>query len=272
MTASSATSDKRAGFSLALPVSLAGSAGALVRLVLTLAAVAIVWEGAVVLLGIKPYYLPRLSVVFQVMAATPRAYVDGFLRTAAETLIGFAAASLFGVVIGIVFFRVRALREMIFPIFIVSQTIPVIAFGALVVLWFGNTLLAKAVISFYLTFFPVTVNTLLGLESVDPKQEALLRSFGASNAQLLRRLQFPTALPQIFVALRLGASLSLIGAIVGEWFGDTTGLGVLLLQAMFNENVVGMWAALLASALLGTLLYALVAAAERVVVFWGAEI
>ena len=81
--------------------------------------------------------------------------------------------------IGIAFFRVRALREMIFPIFIVSQTIPVIAFGALVVLWFGNTLLAKAVIAFYLTFFPVTVNTLLGLETVDPQA-------GGADAQLRR--------------------------------------------------------------------------------------
>jgi len=177
----------------------------------------------------------------------------------------------FGLLTGIAFFRVRALREMIFPIFVVSQTIPVIAFGALVVLWFGNTLLAKAVIAFYLTFFPVTVNTLLGLETVDPKQVALMRSFGASNGQLMLRLQLPTALPQIFVALRLASSLSLVGAIVGEWFGDTTGLGVLLLQAMFTENVVGIWGALLAAALLGTGFYAVVAAAERRLVFWSAQ-
>jgi NitT/TauT family transport system permease protein len=127
------------------------------------------------------------------------------------------------------------------------------------------------VISFYLTFFPVTVNTLLGLNSVDPRQVALMRSFGATRTQILTRLQLPTALPQIFVALRLGSSLSLVGAIVGEWFGDTTGLGVLLLQAMFNENVVGIWAALLVSAFLGTTFYAAVAALERIIVFWGAE-
>lgn len=248
-----------------------GRVGGLLRLVLGLATVAVAWEGLVVLLGIKPYYLPRLSVILQAMQATPKAYVDGLLRTAAETLIGFAAGGAFGIAIGIVFFRVRVLRDMLFPIFIVSQTIPVIAFGALVVMWFGNTLFAKAVIAFYLTFFPVTVNTLLGLQSVDPRQEALMRSFGATNSQLLWRLQLPAALPQIFVALRLASSLGLVGAIVGEWFGDTTGLGVLLLQAMFNENVVGIWAALLTSALLGTSFYAAVAAAERKIVFWGAE-
>jgi NitT/TauT family transport system permease protein len=242
------------------------------RLLLGLVSAAVIWESSVRLLAISPYYLPRLSAILAAMAATPRAYLDGFVRTLAETLIGFAAGAGFGVLIGIAFFRLRALREMVFPIFVVSQTIPVIAFGALVVLWFGNTLLAKAVIAFYLTFFPVTVNTLLGLESVDPRQVALMKSFGASHRQLLLRLQLPTALPHLFVALRLASSLSLVGAIVGEWFGDTTGLGVLLLQAMYSENVVAIWGALLAAALLGTGFYAVVAAAERRLVFWSAQL
>jgi len=252
-------------------IRLPGSLRKLIRLLLGLAVAALIWESTVLLLGIRPYYLPRVSTILMAIAATPRAYVDGFLRTLAETLIGLVAGGAFGVFTGVAFFRVRALREMIFPIFVVSQTIPVIAFGALVVLWFGNTLLAKAVIAFYLTFFPVTVNTLLGLETVDPKQVALMRSFGASNRQLLMRLQLPTALPQIFVALRLAASLSLVGAIVGEWFGDTTGLGVFLLEAVSTENVVAIWAALLAAALLGTGFYALIAAIERRLVFWSAE-
>lgn len=228
-------------------------------------------EGAIVLFGVKPYYVPRPSHVLNAILATPQPYVQGFLRTLTETLMGFVSGALFGIAIAIVFFRARLLRELIFPVFVVSQTIPVIAFGALVVLWFGNTLFAKAAISFYLTFFPVTVNTLLGLESVDPRQEALMRSFGASRFQLLTRLQLPAALPQMFVALRLASALSLVGAIVGEWFGDTVGLGVLLLQGMYNENIVAIWAALFMCALLGTGFYAVVAMAERAFVFWGAE-
>ena len=102
----------------------------LLRLLLGLAIAAVIWEGAVRLFGIRPYYLPRLSTILMAIAATPRAYVDGFLRTLAETLIGFAAGGAFGVFTGIAFFRMRALREMVFPIFVVSQTIPVIAFGA----------------------------------------------------------------------------------------------------------------------------------------------
>lgn len=248
-----------------------GAAAALGRLLLGLAVAGLAWEGAVVLLGIRPATVPRLSAILAAVAATPGAYFYGILRTLAETLIGFAAGAAVGVLNGVAFFRWPLLRDMLFPIFVVSQTIPVIAFGALVVLWFGNTLLAKAVIAFYLTFFPVTVNTLLGLQSVDPAQVALLRSFGAGARSLMLRLQLPAALPQMFVAFRLGASLSLVGAIVGEWFGDTTGLGVLLLQAMYAENVTGLWAAILCSAVLGTGLYAAVAGAERLLVFWGAE-
>jgi NitT/TauT family transport system permease protein len=229
------------------------------------------WEALVLLFGLKPHQVPRLSLVLQALAATPQPYVDGFLRTLAEALLGFAAGAVFGVAVGIAFFRMRVLRDMVFPIFVISQTIPVIAFGALIVLWFGNTLLAKAVIAFYVTFFPVTVNTLVGLNAIDPRQTALMRSFGAGSHQLLWRLQFPSALPQIFVALRLAAALSLVGAIVGEWFGDTVGLGVLLLQAMFNENPVGLWAALLCCALQGTLFYGCIAWLEQRIVFWGAE-
>jgi NitT/TauT family transport system permease protein len=231
----------------------------------------LLWEGAVLLFSIRQSTLPRLTEVLAAIAVTPGAYWNSLLRTALETLLGFAAGTIVGILNGLIFFRVPILRDMLLPIFVVSQTIPVIAFGALVVMWFGNTILAKAVIAFYLTFFPVTVNALLGLNSVDPRQVALLSSFGATGRQILFRLQLPMALPKIFVALRLGASLSLVGAIVGEWFGDTTGVGVLLLQAMYNENVVAVWAAILCAALLGTSFYALVAFAERRIVFWGAE-
>ena len=232
----------------------------------------IAWEAIVVLFGVNPYYLPRLSTILQSIVAVPDAYIAGFLRTLSETLLGFTFGVIVGVFNGVIFHRSRLLKELVFPIFIISQTIPVIAFGAVVVLWFGNTILAKALIAFYLTFFPVTVNTLNGLESVDSRQVDLLRSFGASRMKLLFQLQLPAALPQIFVALRLACTLSLLGAIAGEWFGDTIGLGVLLLQAMYNENVVALWATILVSGLLGTSFYGLVAWAEHKIVFWKAEL
>ncbi len=254
-----------------IPASLRAPLWRAVRGLFWLVLVLAIAEAIIIAFGVPSYYVPRPSVVLMAIVATPQPYIQGFLRTATEALLGFFSGALFGVGIGVLFYRSRALRELVFPIFIVSQTIPVIAFGALVVLWFGNTLLAKAAIAFYLTFFPVTVNTLVGLEAVDPRQDALMRSFGASRFKILTHLHLPAALPQIFVALRLASALALVGAIVGEWFGDTAGLGVLLLQGMYNENVVAIWAAIAVCALLGTSFYGVVSAVERWLVFWGAE-
>ncbi len=239
--------------------------------VLPVLALAALWQGGVVLLHVPPAYLPSLGAVLGQIAAQPVAYASAFGHTLLETVIGFAAGGVVGVGAGVAFAELRLLRELLFPLMVVSQTIPVIAFGAIVVLWFGNGLAAKAVIAFYLTFFPAVVNTLIGVQAADPAQRALLRSFGAGRWQVLRKLALPAALPQIFVALRLGASLSLVGAVVGEWFGDTNGLGTLLLSAMFNEQVPGLWAAIFVSAVLGVLCTGAVVLAERLVVFWRVE-
>jgi NitT/TauT family transport system permease protein len=240
-------------------------------LLLSALILALLWEGATRVFKISPFYLPPLSVVIETIAEYTGDFLAAALRTLTETLIGYVAGILVGVASGALFFQLRLLRELFFPLFIVSQTIPVIAFGAIIVMVFGNTLAAKAIIAFYLTFFPVTVNTLAGLSTVKHDQVAVLRSFGASGPQLFWKLRLPAALPQIFVALRLASTLALIGAIVGEWFGDTVGLGVTLLNAMSNENVPVLWAAILCSALVGSGLYGLVAAIERAVVFWKEE-
>ena len=241
-------------------------------IVLSVVILAVLWEGATRLFKVSPFYLPPLSAVIDTLAANPRDFLAAALRTLSETVIGYVAGILVGVASGAMFFQLRLLRELFFPLFIISQTIPVIAFGAIIVMVFGNTLAAKAIIAFYLTFFPVTVNTLAGLSAVKDDQVAVLRSFGASGPQLFWRLRLPAALPQIFVALRLASTLALIGAIVGEWFGDTVGLGVTLLNAMSNENVPVLWATILCSAIVGSGLYGLVAAIERAVVFWKEEL
>lgn len=249
-----------------------GERGASLRMVVTVLILAMAWEALVRAFAVPAYYLPPLSAVLSVLWSDPAPFVAGILRTGLETLLGFAAGAAFGLASGIVFAHVRIIERMFFPFFVLSQSVPVIAFGALIVIWFGNGILAKVAIAFYLTFFPVTVSTVRGLASVDPQQIALLRSFGARGLKLFVSLRFPTALPLIFVSLRLGISLSLIGAIVGEWFGDTVGLGVLLLQAMFNEQMPRLWAAILLAAVLGSCLYLCVTAVERRIVWWREEL
>jgi NitT/TauT family transport system permease protein len=245
---------------------------ALLRLVLPLLLLAALWEGAVALLHISPFYLPPLRQVLGAIHALWPAYAQAFMVTLGEAVVGFVAGALVGVASAAAFHHARWLRDMLFPLFIASQTVPVIAFGAIVVLWFGNTLMAKAAIAFYLTFFPVTVNALAGMEAVDPRQVALLRSFGASRRDIWWKLLLPSALPRIFTALRLSAGLALAGAIVGEWFGASIGVGAMLLAALFNEQVVAMWAAILAAAAVGGTIFGVVALVEARLVFWRDEL
>ncbi len=177
----------------------------LIRLLVGLAIAAMIWEGAVLLFGIRPYYLPRLSTILTAMAATPRAYVDGFLRTLAETLIGFASGGAFGVLMGVAFFpRPRAARDDLSDFRGVADYSGHRlrrAGGAVVRQHTARRRRSSRSTS---TFFPVTVNTLLGLETVDPRQVDLMRSFGASIAsscfvysfrQHCRRSSWRCALP-----------------------------------------------------------------------------
>jgi NitT/TauT family transport system permease protein len=238
----------------------------------TLAVCLVVWELLARGIGTSAAILPPISAIALDAAANHEALLRGVLRTLSETALGFVAGALFGFCAGAVFAESRPLERLLFPVFIVSQTIPVVAFGALVVIWFGNGILSKVVIAFYLTFFPVTVNTHRGLLAVDPQHINLLRSFGASRWKLFWVLRFPSALPSIAAALLLGVSLSLVGAIVGEWFGDTVGLGILLVQAMYAENMPRLWAIVFACGILGATLYWALAAVQRRFVWWGSEV
>ena len=231
----------------------------------------VAWLLAVPMFKIEPRYLPTLQDVIADGVSVWRDLVAGFMRTLLETLIGFLLGAALGIAFGILFAYVRIVERAFFPIFVALQTVPVIAFGAIVVIWFGNTILSKIVIALYLTFFPVAVNTLRGLQSVDPQRLALMRSFGARGAQLFFKLALPTALPTIMVGLRLGVSLGLAGAIVGEWFGDTVGIGVMLLQSLYFEQVPRMWVLIIASGLLGTALYGALSLLERRFVWWRPE-
>jgi NitT/TauT family transport system permease protein len=239
--------------------------------VITVLVLAGLWEALPPLFKISPYYFPPLSDVLA-EGWRVRAFLGrSILRTFLETLLGFGAGTLFGIACGVAFALSRPLERALFPLFVVSQTIPVVAFGAIVIIWFGNTILAKVVIAFYLTFFPVTVNTHAGILACDPQKIQLMRVFGASAMETFWKLRFPSALPTIAVSLRLGISLSLIGAIVGEWFGDTVGLGVMLIQAMYTEAVPRLWLIILTCGVLGSALYGGISLIERRLIWWRSD-
>lgn len=230
--------------------------------------VALAWLVLVPLFRVEPRYLPPLPVVIADGLSVWPDLVAGFWRTLVETVLGFLAGVVLGVGFGIAFSASRTMERAFLPIFVALQTVPVIAFGAIVVIWFGNTIMAKVVIALYLPFFPVAVNTLRGLELADPQRIALMRSFGASRLQLFLKLELPTALPNILIGMKLAVALSLAGAIVGEWFGDTVGLGVMLLQALYFEQIPRVWVLIIACGAMGTLLYGVLVLLERRFVWW----
>lgn len=239
--------------------------------VLAFVGLAIVWEIAVHAFAPSPRYLPALSAIAQDAWSVGPQLMRGFGRTLLETVLGFAMGALFGCACGTAFSYSRWMERSVFPLFVVSQTVPVVAFGALIVIWFGNSLLAKVMTAFFLTFFPVTVNTLRGLKSCDPQRIALMKSFGAGGLLMFFKLAVPSALPQIMVGLRVAIGLSLIGSVVGEWFGETTGLGVMLMEAMNADLVVRLWVVMFACGLMGALLYGLLTFVERRLVWWRSE-
>lgn len=233
--------------------------------------VAVIWELGVYTFSPSPRYLPALSAIaLDAWSVWPQ-LLASFNRTLLETLLGFLLGAAVGCAFGTVFTYSRWMERSVFPLFVVSQTVPIVAFGALIVIWFGNSLMAKVMTAFFLTFFPVTVNTLRGLKSCDPQRVQLMRSFGASQLVMFFKLAVPSALPQVMVGLRLGIGLSLIGSIVGEWFGETLGLGVMLMEAMNGDLVIRLWVVMVACGVMGTILYSALSLIERRLVWWRSE-
>ncbi|WJR76654.1 ABC transporter permease [Bradyrhizobium sp. NP1] len=239
---------------------------------IALLALLLAWEAATHLFQISPDKLPSLSSVLSTAWSGRVALADAVWTTVLEALLGLVAGIAFGIASGIAFSSFRLLERMLLPYFIASQAVPIIAFGAIIIIWFGNGIVSKAVIAFYLSFFPVAVNTLGGIRRVSPDEIGLLRTFGASRLTILWKLLLPTALPPIFTAIRIGVGLALVGAIVGEWFGASRGLGVVLLTAMFDNQVQQLWAAILLTGLTGTVLFWVVVGLQKKIAWWQTEV
>lgn len=199
--------------------------------------------------------------------------LNAALFTWREAAVGFVIGSLFGFLLGAIFGRFFLLERSLMPYIVASQTVPLLAIAPMIVIWGGRlnwpTWWAVTIISAYLTFFPVTINTLRGLRSPNPTAVELMRSYAASEMQVLWKLRLPAALPYIFTALKVSATASVIGAIVGELpSGIQDGLGRILLtfSYFFINGPEKLYAAILGAAILGIVFAAIIAVAERLIV------
>jgi len=200
--------------------------------------------------------------------ADPAYFYRQGLVTAFEALLGLALGGGCAFAVGIVMAHSRALERGVLPWAIALKVTPIVAVAPMFTIWFGFGLLPKVMIAALITFFPVLINTITGLRSVTPGSLDLARSLHASAAEVFFKLRLPSALPFLFAALKIAVPLSLIGAVVAEWGGATQGLGRVILLAHANLDMPELFAAVLVLASLGVLLMALLALAERRLLFW----
>ncbi len=224
------------------------------------------WKVIVVVTGLPPFILPAPETVGQRFV---EAWLDGtvwphFVTTMVEIAIGFTVGSALALAAGYGLARSDLFARLASPYLVAAQAVPVLVLAPLLVVWFGPGLLSKAVICSLIVFFPVAIATMVGIRTVDARLLELGRSLRATPRQILTTLEVPAALPSIFGGLRVGVTLAVVGAVVGEWAGANSGLAVLINLARGSLfDIPLMFATLLTIALVGITLYLAVVAAER---------
>ena len=199
-------------------------------LIISLGAMLVTWQVIIVLGDLPSFMLPSPGDVFRRFIKTIR---DGSLwlhlgTTLFEVLMGLALGVITATILGYLVAKSRWIERLLAPYIVASQSVPMVAIAPLLVIWFGPGLLSKILIAALIVFFPVLVNTVVGVRAVPEDLRALMRSLQASRWQTLRLLEIPAALPVFFGGLRVGATLAVIGAVVGEFVGADRGLGFLI--------------------------------------------
>jgi len=228
------------------------------------------WEAAVRALRVPAFILPPPS---QVGAALYRGAVSGiYLQhlwiTLAETLLGFALGSAVAFLVGTALAVSRRTEYFLYPFIVMFQSMPKVALAPLVVIWFGLGLTSKVVSAALIAFFPLLVNTIVGLRSADEDRVDLMRSLAASELQIFRMLRLPSALPFVMAGLEVSMVFSLVGAIVAEFVGAQAGLGMLMQSMNFTMDVAGQFSILLILSVLGLALNACITLVRNRVLFW----
>jgi NitT/TauT family transport system permease protein len=237
---------------------------------LVLVAFVFAWEGIVRAWQIPEFLVPAPSAIGRALVAglTSRLYLDHFGVTLYESLLGFLIAAAAGIACGTVIAQFRVVEQTLYPYLVALQTLPKIAIAPLLIVWLGFGLTSKVVIAALVAFFPILVNVIVGLKTVDASKLDLMRSLDASRWQTFRFVTFPNALPFVFAGLDIAIVFSVLGAIVGEFVGSQRGLGNLILQFHTSLDIAGMFAVLLLLAALGVGLHLAIQAIQRRVIFW----
>jgi NitT/TauT family transport system permease protein len=233
------------------------------------AALAIVlWEVWVQLRDVPEYMVPAPSVVGQELWADPSRYLEAGRTSLVEALGGLAIGSGAAFLLAVVMAHSRPLERALYPLALFVKVTPIIAVVPLFIIWFGFGIWPKLFVAALITFFPMLVNAVIGLRSVDPAAHDFLRALHAPWWQVLWRLRLPASLPYVFAALRISVPLSLLGAVVAEWVSGSSGIGQVILVANGDLDTAALFAAIVVLAAIAIMLTALLALLERRLLFW----
>ena len=230
----------------------------------------VLWETAVRLFNIQQFLLPAPSIIGQ-------AFIDNFDRltfigwfTTKEALGGFFIGCTMGILVAFATARWTVASEMLLPFAIAANSVPILAFAPILNNWFGvDNPLSKMMIVAVIVFFPMMINTVRGLRLVDPAALELMHAYAASDFQILWKLRFPNALPYMFNAFKVAAVLSMIGAVVSEYFGgNRSALGIFITQEAAQFRFANAWSAIIVASIVGLAIYGVVLLVERLTIPW----
>ncbi len=219
-------------------------------------------------LGLESFLVPAPLEVGESLWSSRSLLAENAWVTLREIVFGLACALLVGVGFAVLMHLSGIVRDAAYPLVVASQTIPIIVIAPILLIWLGFGIGPKIVVVTLICFFPITVNTLAGLDSAAPDATKMMRSLDASRWQLFRRVQVPTALPSFFTGAKIAVVLAPIGAVFGEWVGGDAGLGHLILVDSGYLEVARQFAAVFVLSAMALVLIGLIALVERRVVTW----
>lgn len=232
--------------------------------------VLLLWEFLLQALGFAEFLLPRPTTIVTAFVQQWPVLQKGITYTGFEALAGFVVGVSLGVIAAFATARWATAREALMPVAIAASSIPIIAMAPISSAWFGvESPLARIFIVTLMVFFPVMVNTVRGLTSVEPSALELMRSYAAGDVDTFRHVRIPNALPFVFTSLRIAATLSVIGAVIGEYFGGPRySLGIYISSEAYLFRYPNAWAGIVCACLIGTAFFAAVLVLERIAIPW----
>lgn len=228
----------------------------------------VIWVVGARTMDIPAYILPPPTQIATVMhAKMPLLLLHGWVSTT-EIVLGFLLSVAVGIPLALATFLWPAFARSVYPLLVSSQAVPKMAVAPLFIVWFGFGLMPKVFIAFLIAFFPIVINTVVGLAAIEPEKILLARSMGLSGAATFFKIRLPNALPSIFGGLKIAITLAVVGAVVGEFVGGEAGLGFLLMSANGSMDTPLLFAGLVGLTLIGIVLFMAIEIAERFAIPW----